>query len=301
LGWLGDHVSIGLTDYSRYDLDGGQTAAHEFGHNLRREHAPCGNPAYPDPDYPYSNGIIGQFGFNLSQFTVIPNTYKDIMSYCSPEWVSDYTYIGFGNDQIAHGDSMPMGQSVQSVIVRASLDQDGKAKFEPFYEFKGQPTSAPESSEYSIEMLNDVGKIVATHPVKVYKAEEQGIFAHTISAVIPKPQESITTIRLVENGKAITTETITSVETASEIPDQTPIISSEQVGEKVMLNWGIPDIPAMVRTTSDDGMSWITLGIDVTDGYLRLYTESMLKGEIVFEITFSDNASPTTYYSWENN
>ena len=301
LGWLGDRISIGLTDYSRYDLDGGLTAAHEFGHNLGREHAPCGNPGYPDPDYPYSNGIIGQFGFNLSQFTVIPNTYKDIMSYCSPEWVSDYTYIGFGNDQIAHGDSIPVGQSVQSVIVRASLDQDGKAKFEPIYEFKGQPTSAPESSEYSIEMLNDFGEIVASHPVKVLKAEEQGVFAHSISSVIPKPQESITTIRLIEKGKAITTETITSMETASEIPDQTPIISVEQVGEKAMLNWGIPDIPAMVRTTSDDGVSWITLDIDVTDGYLRLYPESMPKGGLLFEITLVDNVSPTTYYSWENN
>jgi hypothetical protein len=300
LGWLGDRVSIGLADYSSYGLDGGITAAHEFGHNLGREHAPCGNPAYPDPEYPYSNGIIGQFGFNLSKFTVIPNTYKDIMSYCSPEWVSDYTYIGLGNDQIAHGDSIPMGQSVQSVIVRASLDQDGQAKFEPFYEFKGQPTPPPESSEYSIEMLNDIGEIIAVHPVKVFKAEEHGIIAYSISAVVPKPQEQITTIRLLENGIAIGDKSAISNVNTLEIPNQATVVTADQVGDAAILNWGVPGIPSLVRYSSDDGVSWTTLDIDVTDGQLLLYTQSMPKGKLLFEITLADNVSSAIYYSWEN-
>jgi len=301
LGWLGDRISIGLADYSNYGLDGGITAAHEFGHNRGRDHAPCGDPAYPDPDYPYSNGIIGQFGFNLSKFTVIPNTYKDIMSYCSLEWVSDYTYIGFGNDQIAHGDSIPKGQSVQSVIVRASLDQDGQAKFEPFYEFKGQPSSIPESSEYSIEMLNEVGEIVAVHPVKVFKAEEHGINDYSISAVVPKPQEPISTIRLLEYGKAISDKSFVSNVTALAIPDQATVVTADQAGDETILNWGIPDIPALVRYSSDGGVSWTSLDIDVTDGRLLLYPQSMPKGEILFEITLADNISPASYYSWENN
>jgi len=301
LGWLDYRVSIGLADYSNYGIDGGITAAHEFGHNLGREHAPCGDPAYPDPDYPYSNGIIGQFGFNLSQFTVIPDNYKDIMSYCSPEWVSDYTYRGLYNDQRTHGGSMPQGELVESIFVRASLDQYGQSKFEPIYEFNGQPSSVPESSEYSIEMLNDVGEIVAVHPVKVLKAEEHGINAYSISAVVPKPQEPISTIQLAENGKAISDKSLTSNVTELAIPNQATVQTSDQVGDEAILNWGIPGVPALVRYSTDDGVSWTTLDIDITDGQLLLYPQSMPKGEILFEITLADNVSPASYYSWENN
>ncbi|MFC2042793.1 hypothetical protein ACFLUA_01405, partial [Chloroflexota bacterium] len=301
MGWLGDRVSVGLADYSDYGLDGGITAAHEFGHNLGREHAPCGNPSYPDPYYPYPSGIIGQSGFNLSQFTVIPDNYKDIMSYCSPEWVSDYTYLGLYNDQRMHGGSMPQGELVESIFVRASLDQDGQAKLEPFYEFMGQPTSSPDSSEYSIEMLNDVGEIIAVHPVKILKAEEYGINAYSISAVVPKPKEPITTIRLVENGIAISEKNVISENTALAIPNQAAVVTADQVGYEVILNWGIPGVPALARYSSDDGLSWTTLDIDITEGHLLLYPQSMPKGEILIEITLADNVSPVTYYSWENN
>jgi len=300
LGWLGDRVSIGLADFSSYGLDGGITAAHEFGHNLGREHAPCGDPAYPDPYYPYSGGVIGQYGFNLSQFTVIPDNYKDIMSYCSPEWVSDYTYLGLYNDQRTHGGSLPQGELVESIFVRASLVQDGQAKFEPFYEFKGQPSSVPESSEYSIEMLNEVGEIVAVHPVKVLKAEEYGINAYSISAVIPKPQRQITTIRLLENGTAISDKSVTSNVTALANPHQATVVTADQVVDKAILNWGVPGVPALVRYSSDDGVSWTTLDIDIADGQLLLYPQSMPKGEILFEITLANNVSSATYYLWEN-
>jgi len=301
LGWLDYRVSIGLADYSDYGLNGGITAAHEFGHNLGREHVPCGNPADPDPYYPYPGGIIGQYGFNLSQFKVIPNNYKDIMSYCSPEWVSDYTYLGLFNDQHTHGGSMPQGELVESIFVRASLDQDGQTKLSPFYEFIGQPTSSPESSVYSIEMLNDVGEIIAVHPVKILKAEEHGINAYSISAVVPKPKEPITTIRLVENGIAISDKNVISNNTTLAIPNQATVVTADQVGYEAILNWGVPGIPALVRYSSDDGLSWTTLDIDITEGQLLLYPQSMPKGEILIEITLADNVSPATYYSWENN
>ena len=301
LGWLGDRVSIGLADFSSYGLDGGITAAHEFGHNLGRDHAPCGDPAYPDPYYPYSGGVIGQYGFNLSHFTVIPDNYKDIMSYCSPEWVSDYTYRGLYKDQRTHGGTMPQGELVESIFVRASLDQDGQAKFEPLYEFKGQPSSVPESSEYSIEMLNDLGEIEAVHPVKVLKAEEHGINAYSISAVVPKPQEQITTIRLLENGTAISDKSVISDTTALAIPNQATVVTAFQGGDETILKWGVPGVPALVRYSSDDGISWTTLDIDISDGQLLLYPQSMPKGEILFEIILADNVSPATYYSWENN
>lgn len=70
----------------------GTVIAHELGHNLGRPHAPCGNPGGPDWSYPYPNADIGAVGYDQLLGVTFPTTYKDVMSYCSPQWVSPYTW-----------------------------------------------------------------------------------------------------------------------------------------------------------------------------------------------------------------
>src|SRR5258708_5295906 len=77
-----------------------QVLAHEGGHNFGRHHSPCGNPAGVDPNYPYTGAIIGGPGWDVfasSNNLKGASTYVDMMSYCSPVWVSDYTYVGVLN------------------------------------------------------------------------------------------------------------------------------------------------------------------------------------------------------------
>lgn len=79
-------VGVGFTG-----PDAAQTAAHEIGHAHGRSHAPCGTSG--DASYPYSGGSIGSWGYDLvSKKLYSPSTYKDFMGYCSPSWISDYTY-----------------------------------------------------------------------------------------------------------------------------------------------------------------------------------------------------------------
>lgn len=69
------------------------TMAHEVGHAHGRPHAPCGGAAGPDPAFPYSDGSIGVWGYAPgSQKLIDPATAKDMMSYCHPQWISDYNY-----------------------------------------------------------------------------------------------------------------------------------------------------------------------------------------------------------------
>ena len=69
------------------------TMAHELGHAHGRAHAPCGGAAGPDPDFPYAKGGIGAWGYDISRKELkSPSDGKDMMGYCTPEWVSDYTF-----------------------------------------------------------------------------------------------------------------------------------------------------------------------------------------------------------------
>ncbi|MGK5037359.1 hypothetical protein [Janthinobacterium sp. LB3P118] len=78
------------------------TLVHELGHNHSLQHVACGGPAGAAADYPYANGDLGpQPLYNsdyagsigqLSKAAYGGTPMKDVMSYCSGAWFSDYSY-----------------------------------------------------------------------------------------------------------------------------------------------------------------------------------------------------------------
>ena len=90
LGYIGSPAAIG---WDKQPSAGG-VAAHELGHTFGRSHAPCGTtPA--DPNYPYPNAEIGVWGYDQVDGALKdPVGFFDLMSYCSPDWISDYTFQG---------------------------------------------------------------------------------------------------------------------------------------------------------------------------------------------------------------
>ena len=64
--------------------------AHEIGHTHGRPHAPCG---VSGESFPYAGATIGAWGYNLvSQKLKEPKGFRDVMSYCDPQWISDVNY-----------------------------------------------------------------------------------------------------------------------------------------------------------------------------------------------------------------
>ncbi|HVH98327.1 MAG TPA: zinc-dependent metalloprotease family protein [Enhygromyxa sp.] len=72
------------------------TFVHELGHNQGLAHVACPgvNAAGPDPNYPYANGKIGEWGFGIRSYTLHnPTASHDYMTYCGNSWGSDWTFL----------------------------------------------------------------------------------------------------------------------------------------------------------------------------------------------------------------
>lgn len=153
LGYIGRPVGVGVLD-----LD---TFAHELGHNMGLQHAPCGLAVNPDPDFPYEDGSIGVFGYETrggNQQMVDPAEYRDLMSYCDPSWISDYHFVK----------AMEFRREHESLILR-SVDPEptlllwGNAGardllLEPAFVIDAPPTPPTEEGPYRLAGFDAAGR-----------------------------------------------------------------------------------------------------------------------------------------------
>lgn len=148
LGYAGDYAATTLNQ--------------ELAHSMGLEHAPCGNPDSIDPKFPYADGGIGVWGYDiLASSWIDPRTVSDFMSYCQPVWVSDYTFASIFQQMQYVQSTLPQkdvrgGNSVRSYQALRVLP-DGSARDAGFVQ-------AP--SGYVTSSVSDVtdasGKVLAT-------------------------------------------------------------------------------------------------------------------------------------------
>lgn len=79
-------VGIGFDHPRTFD-----TLSHELGHAHGRQHSGCMSPDN-DPAYPYPEGQIGSWGYDITQKGFKAPALRDFMGYCTPAWISDYNY-----------------------------------------------------------------------------------------------------------------------------------------------------------------------------------------------------------------
>ena len=137
----------------------GLVAAHELAHNWGRNHAPCGGPALVDPSYPQPDGSIGSYGLDVTTQTLKASTLGDIMGYCDPKWISDYSYKGVMNFRIANPlvASAITEQPVQPSLLVWGHIRDGELVLEPSFQVNARPRLPQNSGPYSIEAQAEDG------------------------------------------------------------------------------------------------------------------------------------------------
>jgi hypothetical protein len=128
--------------------DSAGAAAHEIGHQHGRGHAPCGVSSGVDTGFPHQGAKIGAWGYDLVTQQLIPTTHTDFMSYCHPEWVSDYNFRNlFNRLKIVNGAQWIQGAPAQ--FERLAVDGDGNNSWLEPITLDWQPTGEP--SEVTVQ------------------------------------------------------------------------------------------------------------------------------------------------------
>ena len=113
------------------------TIAHELGHNLSLRHAPCGGAFNPDAHYPYPDGSIGAWGYDLLAETLVHPDTPDLMGYCEPQWISDYHFSKAMAYRLSQTPETPMAAafaaSARSLLIWGGVNEHGEILLEPAF------------------------------------------------------------------------------------------------------------------------------------------------------------------------
>ena len=128
-------------------------AAHELGHMWGRDHAPCSATAGLDPLYPYSDGRIGVYGYDLIAGVLKPPGTPDVMGLCQDPWISDYTWTGVMDFR----GSADVEAAVPSLLVWGRIE-NGTAVLEPAFRVVTRPTLPHRGGSYALEGTTAEGR-----------------------------------------------------------------------------------------------------------------------------------------------
>lgn len=147
-----------------------EALAHELGHDFGRRHAACGGRTDGiDPNYPYPEGQIGAYGYNVPDSTPWPPTTSDIMTLCplfgQNFWTSDYNYnltLQFLAAQPASAGlaSSAVSRPVQRTLLVWGRIEQGDAILEPAVSLVTRPVLPAEPGPFTVEGLDEVGASV---------------------------------------------------------------------------------------------------------------------------------------------
>lgn len=178
-GLLG--IAQGIPSFLSFSILNPNVIAHELGHNLNLFHAPCGGAAGPDPFFPYDDGSIGVSGYDMmSESLVSPQTW-DLMSYCEPHWISDYSFTRALVHRMALDAALPppVAAAAKGLLLWGGLDGDGELTLEPAFVVDAPPKLPDAGGPYTItgESVNGGSLFSLSFAIPEYADAEGGSFA----------------------------------------------------------------------------------------------------------------------------
>ena len=279
IGYVGYPVGAGLPDL--------RVTAHELGHTFGQLHAPCGNPDSVDPDYPtaYKNGSIGSWGIDPSKNTLVdPAKYTDVMSYCGPNWISDFMYRKVQLFLEARPSVESVDITASDLLLVSGTVTNGQITLEPIQRITGV-FDAPESGLYNLSLETASGlKQVSFDLHKVTHEDGTGrlIDNASFSFTMPDPG-SISKVTV--SGYSVAKLEQSAKVTPARVQSVKPT-SVQRSGSRVTVTWDAAVYSSVaVAHIAPDGTR-TTLALGLTGGTATLELGALGAGQ--FEVSASD-------------
>ncbi len=303
--------------------------AHEIGHALGRKHVACRGEAGIDPNFPQLSPIrasISQiasldpfeqtYGFNWNHrnapggATILQpydQNYRDVMSYCQAQWVSEYTYEALRTEisKLAARCASPVVTTTNYLLVSGLITvTEGitTAQLDPLYIL---PTAVMPTLD-SDGATDIVLRGSADNELARYPFTPDEIHDDTLD---PNGSHSTTERLLIDELVPYVAGTVTvEIETASGViasitagatdPSITVTGPSSRAAEQT-ITWTANDVDGdnlhfIVQYSPDGGQTWQTLAVDLTGNSFTVDTDSLSAGtQAQFRVLASDGIHTT--------
>jgi hypothetical protein len=277
----------------------GETLAHELAHNLGRKHVDCGGPSDVDTNYPYPTnqidniGNANHYGFDVKSLTPIaPGAANDVMSYCTPKWISDYNWKALFNGlaplfTAAQPPALPaLANAASDILVTgavtptANTGELGYAWNFPVSALSSQSlqrwqqlsdanaaaisASSPLTVTYHVRLLGPTGAILADQtviPVEPHVHQGSSL-TNVFIATFPAPVGTVAKVELMQDNTVLTSRS-----PGADVPSVTILnpAGGEVITGQLNLSWKTQDLDQndvlhyMVQYSPDNGKTWRAL------------------------------------------
>ena len=291
-----------------WDTDGSYAdwyGAHELGHTYGRHHAEfCGavardeNGNYPDDyvAYPYRNGSIsegglgtdGFYGFDIHSHEMYDGRYRDFMTYCDNQWVSDFTYERLMDTfQNPPRREIRQASATTRVIVIGNIDPETDATtLEPLITLPDTVSLVDRTpGDYVIELVSASGSILASYPftpVEVHSGPAPNnvgeIHSLMIYEAIPLA-ENTASVRVTKDG--VTLATVAPGKNAPAVTLTSPNSGDTLTGDSVTVTWNATDLDQDTLTyhvlySADNGTTWTPAAQNITSTQVTIPLKNLL-------------------------
>jgi len=305
---------------SAWDGDGSYGdwyGAHELGHAWGRGHTLCagdeGMPVY----YPYTGGRISPalagdtalFGFDIGTRDIYPPTWKDVMSYCPNEWVSDHTYEGLmsGFAAPAPSDSMvdrrTLAQTDRLLVIGAIDPATNQVVLQPLYIVPNASDVEPRlPGPYAIVLRSAAAAELGRYPFTPEDmtagpdprtgATQNDVHVLAISELVPYV---VGTTRVdIEGPGGVLLKTVSAGASDPTVRLTTPNGGEILAGDVITVAWTASDpdgdlLTFNVQYSPDNGASWTMVAQNLSEHNIALDAVNIPSGAAArFRVWVSD-------------
>jgi hypothetical protein len=293
-----------------WDFDGSYNdwyGGHEIAHNMGRYHAEfCG--AQAGTDYPYWFGRISPtlsgsaaiYGFDIETRQIYDPNWKDVMTYCEYQWISDFTYEGIRDHLVTTG--LLLAQATTNLttanefllvvgladLVNNTVDLTSVQRIS-----QNASIPLPLPGDWDIVLLNSGGGVLASYPfapLALSDTEGETGAPAIIAELVPFPPGAAR-VEIRRGGVTLAGRSASATPPAVQIT--APSAGSVIPAGSFQVSWtgSDPDGDSLTYSlllSRDGGQSWETFQTGLVGGSVTLHTVDLPGGEAYLRVIASD-------------